>query len=227
MSDVDASVRAGAMITDRVRLVRPLRRGGMGSVWVAEHVTLQSEVAVKFVSAERMADNPEAVVRFIGEASAAAQIQSPHVVKIFDQGVTDDGVPFIVMELLRGETLRERLRRAGAMDPLEVAVLVRQLCRALAAAHRSGIIHRDIKPDNLFLLDVERDPDDSAAFADSLFLKVLDFGLAKRLDVSYSLETSTGSMVGTPSYMSPEQALGEGPVAVSYTHLTLPTKRIV
>jgi eukaryotic-like serine/threonine-protein kinase len=197
---------AGDLVTDRVRLVEPLEDGGMGSVWVADHLTLRTKVAVKFVSLERIADDVTAVSRFMSEASMAAQVPNPHVVRVFDHGVTDSGVPFIVMELLQGETLRAHLR-AGALSPLRVAMLMRQLCRALGAAHKRGIIHRDIKPDNIFLTEVEDDPDDTGAFADSLFIKVLDFGLAKRTDLSYGLETSTGTMVGTPSYMSPEQAL--------------------
>lgn len=211
MTKISATPRLspGDMVTERVRLVEPLGRGGMGSVWVAEHLTLRTDVAVKFVSVDRMVTDPSSVSRFMGEASAAAQIQSPHVVRMFDHGITDDGLPFIVMERLQGETLRERLRRAGAMAPLEVAVMLRQLCRALTAAHKKGIVHRDIKPDNIFLLEVEVDPDDSGAFADSLFVKVVDFGLAKRMDLSVGLDTSTGTMVGTPSYMSPEQALSK------------------
>ncbi len=127
---------------------------------------------------------------------AAAQIKSPHVAQVFDHGVTPDGVPFIVMELLEGEDLKSRMQRLGALPPVEVTAIVSQTAKALGRAHQVGIVHRDIKPDNIFLLDVEGE----------LFVKVLDFGVAKRVQGELGM-TSTGSVLGTPLYMSPEQLL--------------------
>jgi serine/threonine protein kinase len=204
MNDFDSSTRAssgselrpGAKVGENLRLLRPLGQGGMGSVWVAEHLTLQTEVAVKFISAE-LTGQTEAVVRFQREATAAAQIKSPHVVQVFDHGVTSGGTPYIAMELLDGEELSKRLERAGALPVAQVAEIVTQLCRALSRAHALGIVHRDIKPENVFLVESDGD----------LLVKVLDFGIAKRTQESALGMTGTGMMIGTPYYMSPEQIL--------------------
>jgi serine/threonine-protein kinase len=187
----------GRLVTESLRLVRLLGKGGMGSVWVADHLALHTQVAVKFMSAAAVED-PTLVSRFEREASAAAQIKSPHVVQTLDHGMmSPEGVPFIVMELLEGEDLASRLKRFGPTPMSEVLAVLGQAGKALAKAHAAGIIHRDIKPDNLFLLDGDGD----------LFVKVLDFGVAKQAsDVSLGM-TSTGSTVGTPHYMSPEQLL--------------------
>jgi len=200
------------MVTDKVRLIRPLGTGGMGKIWVAEHLTLCAEVAVKFVPIEQVQEDPTRLSRFMREASMSAQIKSPHVVRTFDHGVTDEGMPYIVMELLEGETLRERIERQGPLTIEQTVELVRQVSRALTGAHRLGIVHRDIKPGNLFLVAPEStsDVDDDSAIhvLDDQFFKVLDFGLAKQHEMAgYSMETTTGAMVGTPAYMSPEQAL--------------------
>jgi len=186
----------GTLVGSNVRLVRVLGQGGMGSIWVADHLTLQTQVAVKFMTAE-VAKNPDGAARFTREASAAAQIKSPHVVQTFDHGLTDEGVPFIVMELLEGEDLSRRIQHDGKMSPEHVAPIVSQVSKALYRAHALGIVHRDIKPENIFLSDVD----------DELLVKVLDFGIAKRSkEVGFSM-TSTGAMVGTPYYMSPEQVM--------------------
>jgi serine/threonine protein kinase len=190
------SLGPGTLIGSNVRLVRVLGHGGMGSIWIAEHLTLHTQVAVKFMTAE-VAKNPEAVARFTREASAAAQIKSPHVVQTFDHGLTDEDVPYIVMELLEGEDLARRIQRHGRIAPHEVAQIVTQVSKALHRAHTLGIVHRDIKPENIFLTDVDGD----------LLVKVLDFGIAKRSqDAGFNM-TSTGAMVGTPYYMSPEQVM--------------------
>ncbi|MEO7328093.1 MAG: protein kinase [Minicystis sp.] len=187
----------GRLVTESLRLVRLLGKGGMGSVWIADHLALHTQVAVKFMSAAA-ADDPTLVIRFEREASAAARIKSPHVVQTLDHGLmSPEGVPFIVMELLEGEDLARRLKRFGPAPMREVQAVLSQAGKALAKAHQAGIVHRDIKPDNLFLLDADGD----------LFVKVLDFGVAKQAsDVSLGM-TSTGSTVGTPHYMSPEQLL--------------------
>ena len=169
----------------------------MGSVWVADHLTLNTQVAVKFMSPE-MAQHPEAIARFKREASAAAQIRSPHIVQVFNHGLTGEGVPYIVMELLVGEDLDKRLER-GSLPLRDTIQIIGQVCKALGRAHKEGIVHRDIKPANIFLLESDGE----------IFIKVLDFGIAKRAvdEGRVSDVTRTGAMMGTPKYMSPEQML--------------------
>jgi eukaryotic-like serine/threonine-protein kinase len=190
---------AGSALTPHLRLVREIGRGGMGSVWVADHLTLECQVAVKLISAA-LAGREGALARFSREARTAAQIRSPHLVQIFDHGVMDDGTPYIVMELLRGESLAERLARGGPLALAEVATIVEQLGRALGSAHRLGVVHRDLKPENVFLVDL---PD---AAEGELFVKLLDFGVARSLqgDEAGGV-TQAGALLGTPAYMSPEQ----------------------
>jgi serine/threonine protein kinase len=187
---------ASQKITPSLTLVRQLGEGGMGSVWAAHHDGLGVEVAVKFVSAA-LASNATAVARFKREATAAAQIGSAHVVRMFDHGVAAEGVPYIVMELLTGEDLGDRIDRAGPLPVGDVKTIVQQTCKALGKAHQLGLVHRDIKPDNIFLTHEDEE----------LFVKVLDFGVAKRTDSGSMEMTSTGAMMGTPYYMSPEQVL--------------------
>ena len=188
---------AGTMVTANVRLVKELGRGGMGSVWVADHLSLRTQVAVKFISADLVASEPTMVARFNREAALCAQMKSAHVVQTFDHGVTDDGTPYLVMELLEGESLAERLER-GCLSLAETQRVVDHVCRALARAHKLGVVHRDIKPDNIFLVRSDDEP----------VCKVLDFGVAKQSGMGgYSVVTATGAMVGTPEYMSPEQVL--------------------
>lgn len=164
-------------------------------------MTLGTRVAVKFIDAG-YADNDEARQRFENEAKAAALLNSKYAVKVFDHGMMADGRPFIVMEYLTGEPLDERLQRLGHLDPVETASILAQVCRALARAHGAGIVHRDLKPENVFLV---RDDEDNADIA-----KVVDFGIAKFTDhgLGISSSTRTGSVLGTPFYMSPEQARG-------------------
>jgi serine/threonine-protein kinase len=188
----------GTLVTPSLRLVRLLGEGGMGSVWAAHHAGLSAEVAVKFVSPSRLERDAAALGRFSREASLAAQIKSPHVVSVFDHGLTADGTPYIVMELCAGESLAERLKRTRTLAPREAALLVSQVAHVLAEAHARGVVHRDVKPANLFLL----------ASSYEMFVKVLDFGVAKETRVpEVSGMTSTGAIVGTPRYMSPEQLL--------------------
>ena len=193
---VHPALRPGRLLTDNIRLVRMLGEGGMGSVWIADHLTLSTQVAVKFMSLD-LAEDQSAVARFTREATAAAQVKSPHIVQTFDHGVTDDHIPYIVMELLEGEDLGDRVDRAGPLSPKDASIVISQLCKALAKAHGLGIVHRDIKPDNVFLV---------ANDEEEIFVKVLDFGIAKKPseDKSFSM-TTTGAVVGTPYYMSPEQ----------------------
>lgn len=171
-----------------------LGRGAMGSVWLADHLTLQSQVAVKFM-APAMAEDETSVRRFQQEAKAAAEIRSPHVAQVFDHGRTEDGHLYIVMELLEGVSLEKRVRDAGALRPSEVARIVGQVCKALAKAHERGIVHRDIKPSNVFVIDSGGEE----------FVKLLDFGVAKFSGEEAVNMTAAGNMVGTPAFMSPEQ----------------------
>jgi hypothetical protein len=185
------------VIANRFRLNRLIGRGGMGSVWQATHLGLDVPCAVKFIEGEGAA-SPEIHARFEREAKAAAQLRSPHVVQILDHGVCE-GTPYIAMELLDGEDLGKRLTRLGRLPPHELITIVTQVCRALTKAHGQGIVHRDLKPDNIFLV---RDDDREIA-------KVLDFGIAKAGGAGgVGANTRTGAMLGTPYYMSPEQAQG-------------------
>ena len=186
------------VVADRYRLVRMIGRGGMGSVWQAVHLSLDQPCAVKFIEGE-VGNAADAHARFEREAKAAAALRSPNVVQILDHGVWA-GRPYIAMELLEGEDLgRALLRAGGKLPPARILEVLEQVCRALTRAHAAGFVHRDLKPDNVFLTQ-----DD-----DRLLVKILDFGVAKQ--TSQAIEgsnTRTGAMLGTPYYMSPEQAQG-------------------
>jgi hypothetical protein len=189
-------LEADVVVAERFRLNRQLGRGGMGSVWHATHLGLDVPCAVKFIEGE-YALLPEAQSRFEREAKAAASLRSPHVVQILDHGVWQ-GTPYIAMELLDGEELGKRLQRLGRLSVPDVLKIVTQVARALTKAHAVGIVHRDLKPENIFLV---RDDDREIA-------KVLDFGIAKATGAIEGSNTKTGAMLGTPYYMSPEQAQG-------------------
>jgi serine/threonine-protein kinase len=173
----------------------------MGSVWEGLHITLGNRVAVKFIETD-YAESDEARTRFENEARAAAKLQSKYVVQVFDYGVMPDGRPFIVMEYLAGESLDARLERVGKLGIEETTRIITQVSRALSKAHAAGIVHRDLKPENVFLVNDEEEATDIA--------KVVDFGIAKFTDTSMGVSSSTrtGSVLGTPFYMSPEQARG-------------------
>lgn len=168
----------------------------MGTVWIADHLTLHTQVAVKFMTAQ-LASSADATARFTREATAAAAIKSPHVVQILDHGLLEGRIPYIVMELLEGENLSSFIHRhEGKLSPAMTADVIAQMCKALSKAHARNVIHRDIKPDNVFLVDSEGD----------FFVKLLDFGIAKETEHDMNI-TSTGTVMGTPFYMSPEQML--------------------
>lgn len=188
-------------IAGKYRLVRLIGRGGMGSVWEATHVSLGTTFAIKLIENSQDIDD-EVQIRFLNEARAAARLQSRHVVRVFDHGMTDSGEPYIAMELLQGEPLSNRLARVGRLSLEETATIVAQVARALNQAHAQGIVHRDLKPENIFLT---REPD-----IDEECVKVVDFGIAKfpRTSSEMSPCTRTGEVMGTPYYMSPEQARG-------------------
>ena len=198
--------RADDIVAERFRLVRELGRGAMGAVWLAHHQALDIPCAVKFI-AEQGAAIRELRLRFEREARAAAQIRSPHVVQILDHGVWQEH-PYIAMEYLEGETLGARLSREGRLAPGLAARVITHVARGLSKAHSLGIVHRDLKPDNLFL--VRDDSGSGLRFT----AKILDFGIAKTQLASGQSEsqTSTGALLGTPVYMSPEQADGTKPI---------------
>jgi serine/threonine protein kinase len=202
--DVAVELVPGARIAGKLRLVRPLGQGGMGVVWAAHHEALDKEVAVKLIRPERVAANPELMARFEREAKTTARISHPHVVHVMDYGTVDDAVPYIVMELLNGFSLAELIESGGRLSLSTARVLVQQVGSALESAHERGVVHRDIKPHNVFILE------ESQGYP--LFVKVLDFGIAKMLGDAQvpggSALTETGTIVGSPPYMSPEQIEG-------------------
>jgi serine/threonine-protein kinase len=173
----------------------------MGAVWRAQHVQLDIQVAIKFMDPV-YAECVEARTRFEREAKAAAKLASPHVVKVYDYGL-EDGVPYMVMELLQGEDLRARLKRQGRLSLAATALIVIQVAKALRCAHQAGIVHRDLKPGNIFLVPNEE--------GEGEVVKVLDFGIAKFTGAMPLADrigdaTKTGTLVGTPHYMSPEHS---------------------
>ena len=190
---VASDLRPGRRVSGSIELVRPLASGGMGQVWLAEHRGLDIQVAVKFMRRE-VADDPVSVTRFEQEAKLAARIKSPHVVEVFDYDVTESGVPFIVMESLRGRDLETVLQNGKSLGIADTARVLVHVCKALSKAHGVGIIHRDIKAENVFVVQDEGAP----------LIKVLDFGVAKETSAKHGISLS-GTTVGTPAYMSPEQ----------------------
>jgi serine/threonine-protein kinase len=191
-------IQAGQVLNERYKLVRPLGQGSQAFVWVAEHLALGSQVAVKLIDPE-LAKQEDARQRFAREATAAAKLRSAHVVQMLDHGIEGEQ-PFIVMELLDGEDLFDRLDRKRKLSIQETSKVVTQVSRALMRAHAEGIIHRDLKPENVFLV---RNEDDELA-------KVLDFGVAKVVTPAKQVmvRTGVGTLIGTPHYMSPEQVKG-------------------
>jgi eukaryotic-like serine/threonine-protein kinase len=193
-------VEAGQVIADRYRLESPIERGAMGAVWRATHVHLESPVAIKFLN-PAIADDPEMLRRFLREAQSAALVRSSHVVQVFDYGV-DSGAPYIAMELLMGQSLDSRLDQ-GPLTPSELSKIFGEVAHAVAVAHDVGVIHRDLKPGNVFVVRE----------GGHEITKVLDFGIAKWRDQKLSSPTSPGThsgvTIGTPHYMSPEQARGD------------------
>lgn len=195
-SELDGSRLLPYRVLDRYRLTSLLGEGGMGSVFAAHDEKLRRDVALKVIRAETLSD-AEARFRLEREARALAQVHHPSVVGLFDSGELEDGSAFLVMELLSGRNLADMLLKHGPGTPRQVAMVLRQAGPALGAAHRVGVIHRDVKPANLLLIP-ERD---------GFQTKVLDFGLAKSTRAEERL-TQTGVLVGTPAYMAPEQVEG-------------------
>ncbi len=194
----------GKVVAGKYELIRLLGMGGMGAVYEGRNASTLKRVAVKVLLSPELAQHQQVVKRFFREAQASSVIESDHIVQIFDSGSDPEtGFPYMVMELLNGEDLEHTLKNFGALQPLVAAKLILQAATGLARAHEAGIVHRDIKPANLFL--TKRD-------SGELVVKLLDFGIAKVKMEGYSEAsaglTRTGSMLGTPLYMSPEQAKG-------------------
>ena len=201
----EKELTAGDFVTNGVRLLRRLAEGGMGRVWIAEHLGLRTEVVVK-VMAREMVARPDGTTRFAREAAIAAAIKSPHVVQVFDHGISaKHDVPYIVMERLEGRDLGQMLAEHGRLEPSETAAVIVQIGKALTKAHKAGIVQRDIKPENIFLCTPDVDQGSDAG----IFAKLLDFGTAKRdQHASSPSATQPGEIMGTPYYMSPEQSVG-------------------
>ena len=195
-----ADRRSGELIAGRYRLIERIGEGAMGTVYLARHEGLQRQVAVKFLQ-EELAGNKEIAARFAREAVAAARLQHPNVIAVYDSGADDQGCCYLVMEYVGAESLRTVMERAGAIPPERALSLARQIGAALDHAHSLGIVHRDIKPENVLVLDLDGVET----------VKVIDFGIAKVFlpegPTGPGL-TRNGLVLGTPEYMAPEQAAG-------------------
>jgi serine/threonine protein kinase len=189
----------GSIIGERYHVIRKLGQGGMGQVFLAEHVKMGRKSAVKVMHPGMMHD-ADAISRFNREAANASRINHPNVAGIYDFGETSDGLIYLAMEFIEGEALTDIVLRHGALPVRRAAEISRQAAEGLAVAHEMGIVHRDLKPDNIMI----------AKGRDGLDLvKVVDFGIAKAGDAESQKVTRTGMVVGTPEYMSPEQLSGD------------------
>jgi serine/threonine-protein kinase len=209
----------GTVLQGTYRIVRPVAEGGCGQVYAAAHTRLPGQFAVKVLH-RSLARNPEALTRFRQEAEITSALRHPHIVQVLDFNVSEQGFPYLVMELLEGRPLTARVADSGALTPADALRIVEQIAQALHAAHARGIVHRDLKPDNIMLLHADGISD---------FVKVLDFGISQ---ASWRPRLTDGTHVaGTPQYMAPEQACGLrdqiGPwtdqfslAAIAYTLLT-------
>jgi len=197
----------GTVVADMYRVEKLIGRGAMGTVWVAHHTTLGRSVAIKFIHPQ-LTSSREALRRFQTEAKAAAKLKSRHVAQVYDDGVTESGQPYIVMEYLEGQSLEAAIRKRGALPPDEVIGIIREAAQALDVAHAAGVVHRDLKPDNIML---SRDPE---AKPRGYTVKLVDFGIAKLLtdEAAVSGATGAGSVLGTPHYMAPEALTASSPV---------------
>jgi hypothetical protein len=189
----------GSILADRYHVIRRIGEGGMGQVYLAEHVKMKRKSAVKVLH-QGMVHDPDAISRFNREASNASQIQHPNVAAIYDFGETSEGLIYLAMEFVDGESLTKIIERHGALTAARAADIGQQVSSALEAAHDMGIIHRDLKPDNI-MITRGRNGEDVA--------KVVDFGIAKAMEGDDQKVTKTGLAIGTPEYMSPEQLGGD------------------
>ncbi len=200
-ASTDGDLRIDDVLRNTYRIVSVLGRGGMGSVYLAQHLRLPGkQVAVKVLRGGEQLTQ-EMLARFRREAETASRLGHPNIVEVLDYDALDDGAPFLVLEFLKGESLASRLER-GRLPLDEVFSFTRQMGSALQAAHAAGIIHRDLKPANVFLV-----PTDSGGVVAER-VKLLDFGISKALN-SETVQTQESTIIGTPQYMAPEQALGK------------------
>ncbi len=191
---------SGDVIASKYRLTSLIGEGGMGAVWLAKNLTLDADVCVKLI--RRDVATPKASARLLQEARAAARLSHPSIVRVFDFGETEHRDPFIVMELLRGDSLRRLIARKARLPAANAVATLLPVAGALAEAHSKGVVHRDLKPENIVLVVGE---------SGSVIPKVVDFGVAKvRHDDHRRGLTQDGSVLGSPDYMSPEQAQGQG-----------------
>ena len=190
--------REGDLVGGKYRIVRLIGEGGMGAVYEAHHEHLDSQVALKFLHPD-LQQSPALVARFLQEARVSASIKSPHVTHVIDVDQTPEGAAYLVMELLEGESLERRMERQMPLPIAEAVDIGLQILSALEAAHARGVVHRDLKPDNVWLSPTPAGP----------YVKLLDFGIAKlkSTDEFRDVNTRPGSMMGTPAYMAPEQAI--------------------
>jgi serine/threonine-protein kinase len=191
----------GQVIADRYHIIKKLGEGGMGAVYLGEHVKMGRKSAIKVMN-PGMAADPDAISRFNREASNASRISHPNVCQIYDFGETPDGVIYLAMEFIEGVALTDIIEKEGALPPVRAAKILKQAADALASAHDLGIVHRDLKPDNIMIVQAKDGSD---------VVKVVDFGIAKAVagDEAGQKVTKTGLVVGTPEYMSPEQLSGD------------------
>jgi eukaryotic-like serine/threonine-protein kinase len=189
----------GRTLLGKYEIEGMLGQGGMGAVWRARHALTGRRLAIKTLD-EGYLENQAVVQRFGREARAASACQHPGIVEVLDLDQTEEGIPFLVMEFLEGETLARRIERRGRLDQAELVRIGAMLLEALDAAHAHGIIHRDLKPENIYVVPAGRRGE---------IVKILDFGISHKSDEAGEKLTMTGSVLGTPHYMSPEQAMGE------------------
>jgi len=195
------TLQPGTIIEDKYRINRMLGKGGMGAVYEGENVRIHRRVAIKILHSE-VSDRADVVQRFEREAQAAGRIGSAHIVEVLDLGSLFTGERFMVMEYLDGESLGARIKKRERLTPQEIAPILHAMLEGLASAHEAHIIHRDLKPDNIYLVNAKNQPD---------FVKILDFGVSKFTAAEQGDlgKTSTGMIMGTPYYMSPEQVRAE------------------
>ena len=193
--------RIGSKLAGKYKILKILGKGGMGIVFAGKHMWTDREVAIKLLRAN-LAQDTEIAHRFLREARTSAKIKHPHIVDVLDMGRDDDGSVYLVYELLHGEPLGDRIKRGDYLPPEEAVAVLAPVMDALAAAHAAKIVHRDIKPDNIFLAD---DIGEGMVASGGVKAKLLDFGIAKVIDAK-DFQTITGTVMGTPYYMAPEQA---------------------
>ncbi|HEV8247933.1 MAG TPA: serine/threonine-protein kinase, partial [Polyangiaceae bacterium] len=203
MSDDSQDPLIGTTVAGRYKVIKPLGEGGMGQVYLAEHVAIEKRIALKVLHAE-YAHKGDIVARFQQEAISASRIKHPNVLDVFDFGQLDNGCFYLAMEFLEGNDLADEIQKNRVLEPHRGLRFALQICRALAAAHAKGVVHRDMKPENVFL---QRTGDGEE------IVKIVDFGIAQlrtneeaAAGAKQRRLTRTGMIFGTPEYMAPEQA---------------------